>query len=71
MIPPRPDDCGCIGPHAMCTEHFLASLGEDAPSSWFVRRWRANSPLINFASIVLLLIGLANVGVGIALIVRG
>lgn len=36
--------------------------------SWFVRRWRANGPLINFAACALMALGAANIVVGIILL---
>lgn len=37
-------------------------------TDWFRSRWAINSPLVNFASCVLLALGLANVGIGLVLI---
>lgn len=39
--------------------------------NWFVARWRENPPLVNVASVGLLLMGASQVAIGIFLILRG
>lgn len=72
FTPPRPDRVrGPFLRAGLAPRRSRPQLAAGATlRTWFVARWRENPPLINFASVGLLALGLAQVAIGIILLSR-